>query len=787
MTPPLLLGVARLVLLWERLWPRLWPGVGIAALFLALAWFDVLPRLPGWLHALVLGVFAIAFGFVSWRGLRDFGLASEAEARARLERDSALDHHMLTALDDRLAAGRGDPVAETLWATHRRRLLERLPALRLKAPAPGLARHDPRALRAAVLLLLVTGGVVAGDETSMRLGRALSPPLLPPGLPPTVDLWISPPPYTGRPVLHLTPSPRQIFEVPEGSTLMAQVGGLDAAPSLKVGGMVLPSASLGLGSYRVEGVIAGGDSLTLSRGLRELGHWSYRLIPDEPPAVRLAGPPKATERARLRLAYAASDDYGVVRVKTLIRRGGEEFEAILPMAGRRTEVQGVGVLDLTAHPWAGLPVQVVLVAVDAAGKTGRSSPAETVLPERDFRHPLARFLVEQRKRLGDSDPEVRHQVAEALGRLALEPDRYAGDVVVHLALGVGRARLLLDTEDDAVLTVRALLWSTALRLEEGGLGQAEQDLARIADQIRQALEKGDGLDGLSEQLKNSLDQYLSALAQELQRQNLEGLPQVPGTRTVDADFLRRMVDEIAQLARSGNREAAERRLAELQGMLQGLAAQMRTPEGRARLAEAARILGAMKGLAERQKRILDRSYEALRGRKDEFAARRDRPPPDFEELASGQEGLRRELEEMAGKARKLLGELPASMDEADTAMAAAVGALAGRDLEKAVDAEGKALEALRKSQEGLSGMVARREGNMPGLTGAPPGGLQDPFGRQAGQGPGAGSAVDDGMKLPGAADLARSRAILDELRRRAGDPSRPLVERDYIDRLLRRF
>jgi hypothetical protein len=31
------------------------------------------------------------------------------------------------------------------------------------------------------------------------------------------------------------------------------------------------------------------------------------------------------------------------------------------------------------------------------------------------------------------------------------------------------------------------------------------------------------------------------------------------------------------------------------------------------------------------------------------------------------------------------------------------------------------------------------------------------------------------------------RDILDELRRRAGEPGRPTLELDYIDRLLRRF
>ena len=41
--------------------------------------------------------------------------------------------------------------------------------------------------------------------------------------------------------------------------------------------------------------------------------------------------------------------------------------------------------------------------------------------------------------------------------------------------------------------------------------------------------------------------------------------------------------------------------------------------------------------------------------------------------------------------------------------------------------------------------------------------------------------------IPDTVDLKRAREIRDELRRRSGDRSRPEVELDYIDRLLRQF
>ena len=63
-------GLARLVLWWERLWPALWPAAGVAGLFLAFALFDLLPVLPEWLHGLALAGFAAAFGYALWRNYR---------------------------------------------------------------------------------------------------------------------------------------------------------------------------------------------------------------------------------------------------------------------------------------------------------------------------------------------------------------------------------------------------------------------------------------------------------------------------------------------------------------------------------------------------------------------------------------------------------------------------------------------------------------------------------------------------------------------------------------------
>jgi hypothetical protein len=63
-----------------------------------------------------------------------------------------------------------------------------------------------------------------------------------------------------------------------------------------------------------------------------------------------------------------------------------------------------------------------------------------------------------------------------------------------------------------------------------------------------------------------------------------------------------------------------------------------------------------------------------------------------------------------------------------------------------------------------------------------PGEGSDPFGR-----PGAGWDRGQDTKVPTEAEINRARQIQNELQRRISDPDRSTLERDYLERLLRRF
>jgi uncharacterized protein (TIGR02302 family) len=832
--PDLLLTLARAVVLWERLWPALWPAAGVAATFLAVAWLDLLPLLPVWLHVAALAASAAAFGFLLYRGLRRFRAVDRDAARHRLERDSGLAHRPLTALEDRLAGGADDAAARALWHAHMMRVAAAARRLRLNLPSPGLAQHDPWALRAAAALLFAIGLVAGWGEIGARLQRALVPSLGAAAAPYlALEVWITPPAYTRHAPVFLKrvagdeapgagEGAGEPVVVPAGSAILAQASGLRRAPRLRVGDQVSEFTALAGpaaagpengGAFRAEAVIEGGDRLAVEIGTNTLASWPLEVVPDQPPTVEFTAAPARTARAHLRIDYEASDDYGLAGVDAIIRHpegrpvpGGEaEVRLNLRLSGIGSEqAKGSSLHDLSAHPWAGIEVRVQLEATDGRGQTGLSDIVTMVLPERIFNHPVARAIAEQRKRLAAATPEVREEVAAALDDLARRPHHFAHDTVVYLALRHAQGRLLRDGSDAAVGSVQKLLWETALRIEDGKFAVAERDLREIQERLMRALKESQRgaskeVERLLDQLREALDKFLSALQEHMEQQGLQDVPPFDpeNMRLVDSLDLHRMIEEARELARSGAIDAARRLLSELQRMLEALQQGMMAGPMRPEAQQARRMMDGLRELSRRQQQLLDRTFRRLRenqgampGAPGEDRDNQGRPGGErsFDD-AGAQNALRRMLGELMRQLGEMMGDIPAPLGKAERAMRDAEGALGDGDPGRAVPSQTEALNQLRQGIEGLGEQMARRFGGMPGMVGEMPGGNRqpnhDPFGRQSG---GAyGTSIDGDVKVPDRMERQRAREILQELRRRAGERDRPILERDYIDRLLRQF
>ncbi|OHC74795.1 MAG: hypothetical protein A3G18_10135 [Rhodospirillales bacterium RIFCSPLOWO2_12_FULL_58_28] len=785
------LKAAAAAVFWERLWPRLWPTVGVFGLFVTIALLDFLPRPGGRLHGLILLIFAAGAAVALFYGLRGLTPVSGSAARRRLETDSGLKHRPLNALEDRLGDGPADEAAATLWGVHLERMAEAARNLRLRLPAPGLASRDPYGLRALVLLFLAVGLAAAGSRAPERLKNALIPRLgNATDQPPTIEAWITPPAYTGRPPVFLGGEAMkngQLIETPAGGALLARVGGAQTAPRLKLGGTVAEFKAIGQSDYRAETIIKEGERLSLEYEKREIAGWPLQVIPDAPPHVTLGKNPAEDNGQRLSIEYAAEDDYGVTGLTAIIRLSdGNQGELRLPLPlGKRGEASshGTAVRDITAHPWAGLTATLRLEASDIIGQKGESGTVEMKLPERIFTHPTAKAIIAARKKLADPLRGGRVETVIDLDAVSAAPERFADDTVVYLALRVARFRLAHDQSVNADKSVQEILWSTALRLEDGGLSLAETALREAQEQLTEALRDGaagEQIERLMDRLQQALNNYLAALAGHLKKQDMPPELADSSMRTLGGDDLQRLVDNARELARAGAVDGARQMLSQLQQILDDIQSGILTDNSASETAEARRLIENLRQLSGRQQRLLDDNFSRLR----ESRPKKGQPgQPD--NSAAGQESLRRDLGQMMQGLGEFMDKIPRSLGEAELAMRRAVDELNHDRAHSALPEQSKALEELRRSMKDLGEQLAQKLGGRRSMMMAGPesGGL-DPFGRGSGR---AFGSISGSLKLPGPTEAREAREILKELHRRAGDQRRPKTELDYLERLLRRF
>ncbi len=768
---------------------------------MALALLDLLPLLPGWLHAVLLASFAVGLLIAGWHAVVRLRWPGETDARRRLESDSGLGHRPLTAAEDELVAGNRDPASVALWQAHKRRVLARLAALRVKPPRPVLAAADPLALRSAVALLLVAGLVVGAADWRGRLDEALRPQLgaVAQVLSPSLDVWINPPPYTRHPPLFLTAEDGRDgpVPVPTGSELLVQVQGGHGEPSLRVGTHQVAFEPASLGAFRGSLVIDEGSEIAVEQGADRLGAWPIEVIPDLVPAVDFLAPPGQTERAVLNLRYDASDDYGVsaltARVQRIDNPDIEPLELELPLAsGDLRNVEGSSYHDLSPHPWAGLAVEITLVARDAIGQEGTSEPARTVLPERIFNHPVARALVELRKQL-TLDPNARYPVVRALSDLNERPAHFFDDIVVSLAIRSAERRLIHDRSAEAIPEVQSLLWDTALRIEDGELAVAERDLRQIQEALMKALAEGasdEEIKRLMDELEQALERYLQALAEQLQQQLAQGLepqPLPPDAQLLEGSDLKDLIDRAREMAEGGARDQARELLARLQEMLENLrmgALGQMDQQGQ----DAWEMMRDMDELRSRQQELLDRSHQRSQQGGQEGQQGQGERGSENQGDARSQDALRRDLGDLMRRLGDALGDIPRPLGRAEQSMRDARDALNREQPGDAIDPQSRALDQLQQGMEAMAERFMQQMGQTPGQgqgnVGMQPGEGRDPLGRETGN---HGIEAMEGVEIPDQMELRRSREILDELRRRRGEHSRPPVELDYLDRLLKQF
>jgi uncharacterized protein (TIGR02302 family) len=760
------IALARAVLAIEKFLPRLWPAVGFTGFYLALALTGVFAFIPWPLQALALAatITAVALSLVD--GFEDFAWPRGIDAARKLERDSGLAHRPISERNDVLVGD--DPFSRALWDLHQARPLPG--RFRIAPPRTGLAERDPQGLRWYLLIALAAGLVLARGDTGSRLLSAFDSGA---GSAASIDAWIDPPPYTGMPLMSLRPGDTNTITVPQGSVLNLRVHGAPRRPGLMAGHNSAPRFTGEEGEYSSNVILSTDARVRVQVGGRAIGKWYVRAVPDVPPTISLSAKPSPTAQKATKFSFKAHDDYGVASARAVLRpRSGHGkpliVELPLPESSARSVAQ-TSYVDLTSHPYAGLVVEGRLEARDAIGQVGRSASSTFQIPARIFTDPLARALIEQRQHLATADAAERKVVMLTLDALTIDPDRfYEGKHDIFLALrsafnGVKNARTDAD-----IARVEDLLWQTALKLERGGLLSAAEELRKLQMMIMAALASGapqDVIDELLKRYNEAMQRYMQALAANPTAQSEAPLP--PNTKTLGQNDLNTLLKTIQQLSQAGDREAAAKLMAVLQSMLENLHTTQTAGGGNGqespqnkKLNDAIQKLG---GLMGKQRDLLDKTFRQSQGQGD---------PKD-----GGAQGLQKQQNDLEKELQDSLkgmdGKSAEKMREAGKAMGEAGQALGRKDLANAGSAQNQALDALRQGAQQLADEAEQG--------GRQAGGNEDPLGRT-------GSPLGStGVKIPGQADLARARAILEELRRRAAQMNRPQAERDYIDRLLKEF
>src|SRR5262245_24117429 len=602
--------LARLGLAFERLWGAAFPAVMTLGLVLLFVVSGAAQLVPVAVRLGILGLSAILFvGFV----FRLFGLRlpSASEALARLERDNKVRHRPATSWLDTLALGADNPDSRVLWIAHKNRLKRELDALKSHFPRSPLPALDPMALRNGLALGLVAALFLNAGDWHDRVSEAVSLDPMP-AVPARLDAWISPPAYTGRAPVLLTGEAQNArvgnggeFRVPEGSALTVRINGArdgrvtlyqltaDGERGAVAQTLTMTTPKTG-DAAEARTVLQRPVHADVTDGSHMLGSWRIALIPDAAPRVELDGDMAPTPTGAFAVPWRASDDYGVVGIDATFRQVAEAPSPGQPAAAPDSpflkdapsfaialqklnprDAKGRAFQDLTAHPWAGLLVEMTLVARDQAGQRGASKPVRFRLPERQFSKPLASALVEQRKVLIRT-PAQNGKVMRSLSALMAWPDGLFDTSGSYMGVRMAASRLYGDDSNEDIRGVIDLLWEIAISVEDGTLDDALKNLESLRKELQKALAEGappDKIADLMRQLREAMNKYLEAM----QRQALERMRQgnaqqqrrQPG-REVRSEDLQKMLDQIENLAKQGSRDAAQEMLAQLENLLKNL-------------------------------------------------------------------------------------------------------------------------------------------------------------------------------------------------------------------------
>jgi uncharacterized protein (TIGR02302 family) len=539
--------------------------------------------------------------------------------------------------------------------------------------------------------------------------------------------------------------------------------------------------------------------------------WQFNITPDTAPVVEFTRNPTYALNGTLELHYKVSDDYGVTKLQSDIRlleqpeaagqslTGAPELRLTLPKRGKNNADEITALQDLTMHPWAGKYVSLQIQATDDAGQTGTSKEIRFVLPQRPFVNPLARAVAEQRQTLA-LDSNQKTSVIQMLDALTMHPQTTIANVSHYLGLRSVRERLKLARNNADLREIVDYMWNVARGIEDGQLSDAEKALRAAQEALSQALQNNAGpeeIARLTQELREAMNRYLNEMARRQQNSPNQNAQNNQNIRVLSQRDIDRMMQQIEDLARSGNHAEAQRMLQQLQEMLNNLqpgqSAQQGQGQGQGNGAQEQ--LNKLGDLMRRQQELMnetfkldqqltetdDYNYDGEGDQSQKNGSSRQETEQALKDLQQQQRDLQSELNKLTDELKKQGLESSKEMDQAQNSMDRAGRSLGNAESGKATDQQAEALDALRRGARSMMQQLQEAQGQGDGQ-GQQNGEARDPLGRETGQG----SSDGKGTQLPNQIDIQKARRILDEIRKKLGDALSPQQEKEYLERLLQR-
>ena len=755
------------------------------------------------LHVLLLLFLFCIFIYLFFKSAKKIKYVSLQKATHWLEKQHQTKHRPISALLDSPAYLNN--VNRPIWMSYKSKMLNLAKNITFKLPKNIFGIIDPLALRFPLftMLLLSFYFVETNEGIIQNLFNTFSPQKTSKqNETGELTAWLSPPKYTKVSQIFLSNRSNnfQNFEtikIPEGTVLSLRVHGGQGDAILETEYNKTPFIKLDPENLTVESSIENDGVYIVKQGSKNLGGWKFALIPDLRPDVKYLSEPSGTKRGSLRLEYLAKDDYGLNGVMAYInlQEGSnvfnEKIEIELPILEYGTlEAGGVTFHDYTDHVWAGSKVIIHLEAKDQKNQIGKSEKLLIVFPEREFTNYIAKSIINQRKKFA-LNPEKNIEVANSLDTINSNSSSFNNDKIIieNLSKSIEILNSYFANNKEEYEEVINLLWSSAIRIEDGRLSIAENELRNSQDKLSESLRAGTGSEEM-EAMISDLDEALTKFLEEMDSKKTDKLGQGEGENQQEEATnnnlkgdLTDMVEEIADLAGTGSPEEAEKKLNELREVTENM-----DRAGERRLGESGEmdqreaLMQQIQELMGEQETLMEESFHqaARQGFADQNS-----PGAGMKDAPKQQENLRKALGDVMREIGEIESNIPQELGRAERAMRKASRELQRGRPDRAADAQAKAMDMMSRGAQSMKNMImgdgmAIREGGQNNnnkedtLS-------RDPLGRIP---PGIGNTAGGFVGIPTSREIRKAKDIVSELYKRSGDIERPISEREYIDRLL---